>query len=166
MADNIDDFLRRAAERRQQRAGKAAPSPPPPQRSEPPPRQLKASPPPTEARQQVSEGPRPVQQPPAQLHSSIESRQALAQSVESADDVMREHLQNVFVHQLGNIPGKQQSSSGPVTRSPKPDNLKPAERPAEEAPTASLAQLVVAALRDPQTTKIAFVASEIFKRRF
>lgn len=165
MADNIEDFLRRAAERRQQRASKPAPQQPP--RSEPPPPPPpKASVTPKQPRKSEPDRIRPVQQPPAQLHSTIESRQTLAQKIETADDSMRDHLQNVFSHQLGNIPKNQRPGSDPVTKSPKPENQKAAEAQADDASSASLAQLVAASLRDPQTTKIAFVASEIFKRRF
>jgi hypothetical protein len=162
MADNIEDFLRRAAERRQQRGAKPAPPPPPPPRQVVPATPVRV---PNAAQQPNAKRARPVQKTPPQLQSKIKSRQKLAQKVESADDSMRDHLQNVFTHQLGNIPGNQ-PKTGPVTRSPKPNDQKTEFQPAEEAAAPPLAQQVVEALRNPENLRIAFVASEIFKRRF
>ena len=197
MADNLDDFLKRAAERREQRAKqKQQPAPqvaPPmpsrpqqvqpsrpaqpqqpqrtnPSRPVPPPymqptaTQQSNRPVPNNAQNQRSKPPQKPAKPkdPKRLAPTLSNEQKLARDVALADDRMGSHLQDVFSHQVGQLDAGQSAKGASATHSPKDDSA----TQSPDATQMSLAKQVAAALRDPQSAKIAFVASEIFRRRF
>ncbi len=172
MADNLDDFLRRAAERRQQRNQQQPPKPQPPvQQNVPPtpPRTVvsgRTAPPPQQ--KQKTERPNNQQtvkqkqtQQPKKSQSNWESRQRLSSTVETRDNAMNAHIHQVFDHQLGQFETRAAGAHAPVTHSPKPDINE-----GSNVEQQSLAQQVAAMFRDVNNSKVAFVASEIFQRRF
>lgn len=173
MADNLDDFLRRAAERRQQRNQQQPPPKPQPpvQQNVPPapPRTLvsgRTAPPPQQKQQpqrptnqQSTKQKKPQQ--PKKSQSNWESRQRLSSQVDSRDNAMNAHIHQTFDHQLGQFESRQAGTHAPVTRSPKPDTVVD-----EGNDQPSLAEQVAAMFRDVNDSKVAFVASEIFQRRF
>jgi hypothetical protein len=186
MADNLDDFLKRAAERREQRAKKQAPAqrpaqqPPPQQLAPPPPRQIAPPPKPLAPAPQRQAPPPQRQAPPPQrqapqtnrqqqkpnkpkepkrLTPSIGGNSQLARDVSLADNRMDSHLQDVFNKPVGQLDSNNAKSKTSATHSPKDDGTSGVN----EIP---IAHQIAAALRDPQSARIAFIASEIFQRRF
>ena len=176
MADSMEEFLRRAAERRQARAKKESQqaAPPPPQASiqriQTRSRSADAPPPlarPTRDRiDRIETRPqmRSKQQSP---RPSLDSTPHLARSSSQADERMDAHLHETFEHQLGQFERAAKKPSAFATKSPRPgENTYSAPQVERENTSDSISNRVVAALRNPDSAKIAFIASEIFQRRF
>lgn len=164
MADNIDDFLRRAAERRQNREQQQRlPQQNPVQQNvpPPPPRTTGRSSPsaPRDSQRSASNKQRVNQQ--TKKLSNIQPQQRLASQIEESDNKMDARLQKVFDHKLGQFNVQESGSQGTATYSPKPDT-----KVVSAVEEGSLAKEVAAMFRDPATAKVAYVASEIFQRRF
>ena len=165
MAENLDDFLRRAAERRQQRnqqqrpvqQAAVQPDVPPPA----PPRSLASSGSSnqSQAQRQVENKPKPNQQP--KKKSNIQPQKRLAAQIEESDNRMDARLHKVFDHKLGQFNVHPTGSQGTATYSPKPDT-----KLVSTVEEGSLAKEVAEMFRNPESAKIAYIASEIFQRRF
>ena len=170
MADDLDDFLKQAAQRRQQRQQQRSNRPPvvqpepQPVRQAPTPRLQQQDPVPTAT---VVEYSMPYQPTVGNLSTSLPSASLPSASresdVEQADDRMRDHVQQVFQHEISSL---RQSDTKPKKKQKKEQQLK--ETPAtvvEAQPTAKVSSASLAAqLRDPQSLRMAIIAHEIMKR--
>lgn len=85
---------------------------------------------------------------------------SLGASVDQSDDRMEAHLQQVFVHRLGNL-SKREPAAAPVA--PGPEKAAVVETPATKSAQSTAAALV-AILRDPNQLRNAVLLSEILKR--
>jgi hypothetical protein len=89
--------------------------------------------------------------------STLDTRPALAQTISQADERMGSHLQQVFNHELTQLRAPSADlASGIAARSDATAGV-----PAKAQP----ANPIVAMLRNPDSLRAAFIASEIFKRR-
>jgi hypothetical protein len=165
MSGDLNDFLRQAAARREARKraeGQTTPAPQP----TPQPRPAAQSAPPKS----------PVTPPPRKSVSSprVES------GIEKADRQREAHRQEFFGTQpTAGIPKQQSSKDGhsknqnAPAQIKKPTNQRVSEANASNVPsvvesrtTAIDNQQILEMLRNPQSLKMAFIASEIFNRKF
>ncbi|MFO0922306.1 MAG: hypothetical protein U0905_07445 [Pirellulales bacterium] len=97
------------------------------------------------------------------FETHIPKNDRLAREVEQADDKMVSHVKQVFEHNVGHLKGggKKEKKGGPkriqpeTPSEPKSQNTVPVEQ-------SDLLQM----LANPQTVRLAFIASEIFKTKF
>lgn len=174
MAENLEDFLRRAAERKQQRKQQQPNAKPTSAQPGVPVNSYSPPPPPKPVNrqsdqrsvggQQKAANAKPQKQP-KKFESSFQLRPYLAPQVENRDDQMQEHLHQMFDHNVGQLTGNRKTPQTPVTRSPKPNEIADTEL-VNVVTENSLAQQVLQAFRNPQSAKLAFVMSEIFQRKF
>lgn len=91
--------------------------------------------------------------------SSLDTRPALAQQISQADERMSGHVRNVFDHQVSQL----RAPSGALGQGAVHGNIQAGldlqRRQMDVSP-------LVKMLRQPQTLRAAFIASEIFKRKF
>lgn len=165
MSGDLNDFLRQAAARREARKRTEAQSTPPAQ----PIPQSRPAPP--------STPPKSFQAPPPR--KSIASPR-VESSIEKADRQREAHRHEVFGKQDAANKSKQQSSKAGHSKTPKapsqikqPTNQRVSEANASNVPsvvqshtTAIDNQQLLELLRNPQSLKMAFIASEIFGRKF
>ncbi len=183
MAD-LEDFLRKAAERRMQRqqgggaSRPVAPSPNP-QSNQPPPLRQDLAPyeeilepeilepeiiEPVVIAKPVRPAPPPQQRiSDTPTTASTRNRPSnVSAGVDQADEKMASHVKSSLDHQIGKIdkrkkPGKLAKKSESVTNEITMVNRGQANIVGED---------LLSMLRQPQTLKTAFIASEIFKRKF
>ena len=152
MANDLEKFLQQAAERLAQKAGnRNAPSRP----SNSLPSATRNQPQPPVAEVVTAEvvesspqfgnlresGPDPL--------STIDTRPGLAQNISQADERMLDHVHQVFDHKLSNL----KAASSSLRAQPALDNTPQPVNP------------IVEMLRNPNTLRAAYIASEIFKRK-
>ena len=209
MAEDLEDFLRRAAERRKQQTqaklnkpaaagegGRPAPQQPrpaqrgddhgrgespgearrreelakfgddhdarPTTRSETPSRPEPVSRRPEESRLQA-EAQRPRRsdaEPRSPLASTLGGRR-LAQGISQADERMESRLRSTFEHRVGQL---DDAANPLVTNSPRPEDTLPLDQLAGDPEAA--ARSLAASFRDPRFVRAAFIASEVFARKF
>ncbi len=153
MANDLERFLQQAAERLAQKAGnRGAPAVRPSDSLPSAARQQSSHPPLAEVvtaevvdnSSRLSNlreaGPDPL--------STIDTRPALAQSISQSDERMLDHVHQVFDHQISNLRAASSTLSAQSS---------PANRPTESP--------IVEMLRNPNSLRSAFIASEIFKRK-
>lgn len=159
---DLEDFLRKAAERRKQKVqGNASPSKPRPRPPSPPPV------PPPQRREPLiadSDYERQMQAQPlsphsiGQLRSNLPKQNHLAEVVDQADERMVDHVNQVFVHEVGHLAqGVKANEQQTVTD---------VETRVQRSPENIVGKEVLKYLSNPQTIRAAFIASEIFQRKF
>ncbi len=163
MAGDLERFLQQAAERLKQKLEQAAPpAPPPPPRA--PVRQAERARPVLNAevidaeildvqpvdRTERSLGPNPL--------SNLDTRPALAQQIGLADERMSGHVRDVFDH---NVMGLKQASEALKGNSTNQTNIR-----SEVTKRSHQVSPLVNMLRSSDTLRSAFIASEIFARKF
>lgn len=159
MSGDLERFLQQAAERLKQKLDQAnqpaqPPKPPPPVRQAERARPvLQAEPADEVLEAQVIELPRSAGANPL---SNLDTRPALAQQIGLADERMAGHLQEVFDHPVSKI--KQASAA-------LEDSSVAIAGSSEVRVRAKQSSPMVEMLRNPQTLRAAFIASEIFARR-
>lgn len=164
MSNDLEKFLQQAAERlrdkmqQQQASGRSG---------KPPARPVAPPPPPPRPREPLSEsamsadrerGSDPLSSIDTRPSVAHEMRPHLAQEVSQADEKMAGHLQQVFDHKISNLRSASdalQESTSAMTQ-PKPS----------AAPVIGKGAQFLVMLRQPRTLQAAFLASEIFRRRF
>ena len=215
MAEDLEDFLRRAAERRKQQTqaklnkqpaagegGRPAPQQPrpapraddrgrgespaeakrreelakfgddhdarPTARPETPSRPEPVSRRPDEPRpqsqsqsQSEAQRPRRTDAEPRQPFASTLGGRRLAQGISQADERMESRLRSTFEHRVGQL---DDAANPLVTNSPRPEDTLPLDQLAEDP--AAAARSLAAAFRDPRFVRAAFIASEVFARKF
>lgn len=165
MAGDLEKFLQQAAERLAQKVNQAQnpprrPSSPPP--TTPPPRVRSAERAPPRFEPEIVEaeiidslanrrelGPDPL--------SNIDTRAPLAREISLADEKMSDHLHEVFDHEVMHLKKASAGFSQSKSETDKSINLERREH--------SVSPLVDM-LRQPATLRAAFIAGEIFKRKF
>ncbi len=90
--------------------------------------------------------------------SNIDTRPALAQQISQADERMAGRLHDVFDHEVMNLP----QASSALQRPRQGETEKSIDLQRRTQDVSPLVQM----LRQPDTLRAAFVASEIFKRKF
>ena len=182
MAD-LEDFLRKAAERRNQRqqGGNPNRSPSPPPQSQPAPvRQDLASSQEEALEPEIIEPevieavvipkkPRPIAPAPQRISdtptaASTRNKPAnLSPGVDQADEKMASHVKSALDHDLGKI-DKRKKSQGKLSK--KTESVTNQVTMVNRGQANVVGEDLLAMLRQPQTLKTAFIASEIFKRKF
>jgi hypothetical protein len=161
MSNDLEKFLQQAAERlrdkMQQQSNQRPPQVPNrPSAPPPPPRQRE---PLVEARvaQERERGPDPLSSIDTRPSVANEMRPHLAQEVSQADERMAGHLQQVFDHKISNL---RQASNALQS------NVEKKSEDSAKVLGIGNAKQFIAMLRQPKTLQAAFLASEIFRRRF
>ncbi len=167
MAD-LEDFLRQAAERRRMKQagqgsskqrGPANPPKPRPPVIEPPkndwsePILLEA-----EVIEPIASGIYADSLP-----SNIPSPQHLAKGIEQADEKMLGHVKDVFEHRVGKLGSKPKR---PKPAKPKRESMSNEETAVIRSPENTVGKDLMQLLSNPKSIRAAFIASEIFGRRF
>lgn len=163
MAGDLERFLQQAAERLKQKMEQGNKPPPAqrPQQAAPPVRkaerqaQSQASPPRYEpvveaeiVRSSRQQGPNPL--------SELDTRKRAETDVDFADERMSDHVHDVFDHDVSHL---QQASSALSGGGQSSQGSQVKTRQHDVSP-------LVEMLRDPKTLRSAFIASEIFSRKF
>lgn len=153
MANDLERFLQQAAERLAQKAGNRGAASPRPSASLPSAaRQNSAQPPLAEVvtAEVIDTGSRlgNLRESGPDPLSTIDTRPALAQDISQADERMLDHVHQTFDHQLSNLKAASSSLSTQTSKTNRPS----------ESP-------IVEMLRNPNSLRNAFIASEIFKRK-
>lgn len=183
MADDLEEFLRKAAERRaaRQRAKSSAPEPKKPLASE----RIEAP----IILEPLDEVPSiSSQRDLGRLKPHVPPPQHLAQNIDQADERMDAHLRQAFDHPVSRLEQKSKKKKKQA-ESPKRVTNAAAATPTiassdlsgqstaydyeatRSIPQANRSMIgstsdLVTILRNPQSLKLAFIASEIFKRKF
>jgi hypothetical protein len=172
MSGDLNDFLRQAAQRREARKRAEGQQSPPPPQTPAPPRPAAQSAPPKPPQAPVA--PKPIGSPRPES------------SIEKADREREAHRQEIFGKQADKSPPKQpapkanspkskQTSSKGQAAAPQSKSISQrnsqndaSNRPSvvESHSTAVDNQQLLRMLRDPRSLKMAFIASEIFNRKF
>ncbi len=172
MAD-LDDFLRKAAEKRKQRQQNVAP----PASRRPETIRPTSSAPQSNApyqryspnldRAEIVEAeviePETVVVHGVHLRSNVPQSQHLAQQIDLADDRMLGHVKEVFEHRVGHL--KQQSGKAGQLRTDR-QSMTNEETVVVRSPENQIGKDLLRMLSQPQALKVAFIASEIFNRKF
>ena len=162
MAD-LEDFLRKAAQRRREKVQRSGPAKSPaPSRGTPISLAPDANAPEERVRSLArgevaydegrSAGPIRAL-PPAHL----------AEVVDHADERMSEHLSHVFQHEVGHLRGDVEKRTD---ASKKQSNMSNEETSVHRAPENLAGRQLLEYLANPQSIRVAFLASEIFQRKF
>jgi hypothetical protein len=181
MSGDLNDFLRQAAERREARKRAEAAT------SQPPPKPLPRSSTPSKT-VEASELLQPLQPGQTRINPHIPAKDHLAEGVASRDRERQKHQQEVFGHHLEPLAkskqppkekakGKSNNQSKKKSNSSVPPTIAPASIPTLESSASSAMEFetqsanaqrseLLSFLRNPQSLKTAFIASEIFRRKF
>ncbi len=160
MAEDLQEFLRRAAERRQQRAQGQSKS----DRQEPP---RSTTPVSQQTFSGLSAKPLNESSNRSSANPSFPDRSPhLASEASNADERMDSHLHQVFDNKLGSLGNYKARPNEFATRSPKPDTLHDAFSQSTAAEEKSASEKLIEGFLNPESARIAFVASEVFRRKF
>lgn len=165
MAGDLERFLQQAAERLAQKVNQQNQPRPRPARSMPT-RQAERAPLNPEIvdaeiveaevipdRQRRESGPNPL--------SNLDTRPGLAEIVSQADESMSEHIHQALDHDLGNLG----SASAALDKTPG-DNLLESQVSSQVDRREKQISPMIAMLRNPDSLRAAFIASQIFDRKF
>jgi len=166
--NDLEKFLQQAAERLAQKLNegqKPKPFVPPAAQRQPPPpiRSLERQPPPSAeiieadlVEQDRFSSPRQMGPNPL---SNIDTRPGLAQQISQTDERMEGHLQHVFGHEVSQLHAASKTLNPSAVRGAIENNTDLQRRIMDVSP-------LVKMLRQPDTLRAAFLASELFKRKF
>lgn len=153
MVNDLEKFLQQAAERLAQKAGNRGTAPARPSSPTPSPRPYSQRPPQAEVvtAEVIDTGSRlgNLRESGPDPLSTIDTRPSLAQDISQADERMLDHVHQVFDHQLSNL----KAASSSLDAQSSPHQNRAVENP------------IVEMLRNPNSLRNAFIASEIFKRK-
>lgn len=162
MAKDLEKFLQQAADRLAEKVNKGQNAPPPkrstqqPTRARPPKNVRRAERAPIEPEIIEAEvidvdlaGPDPISDIDTRhLDPAVSHRPELAQRISQADERMASHVEHVTDHEIVNIRKASDALDG--------------KEPAKQAVVNPIAEM----LRSPNSIKQAFIASQIFQRKF
>jgi hypothetical protein len=168
MADDLERFLQQAAQKLKEKVQQGQAPQQPAQRQRPPQlppsvRKAERRPRPTPAGGEIieaqvisddrSKGPNPL--------SNIDTRRPLAQTIDQADERMSGHLHDVFDHAVSSMTSASSALHSNVGHSANQttDAVEVDRREQISSPFLRM-------LRQPDTLRAAFIASEIFQRKF
>lgn len=178
MASDLEKFLQQAAERLAKKVREAQQPPQPNRPAQQPPRQREPQPPRSiRAAERQSRSPdvepleadivdaevidvpaRAQRQQRSPKGSSLESRPGLAQEISLSDERMAGHVRDVFDHEVTKL----RKASTALDANIKGETEKSIDLQRRQLDVSPL----VSMLRQPASLRAAFIASEIFKRKF
>jgi len=185
MSNDLEDFLRKAAERRKKRQQPGGPATPVSTNPEPP-----ARPEPIAVQEKPRESSTPVETLGPRIQSNIHASSLLTKEIDQADDRIRARIHSQFDNSVSTIDQgrttqtKETSSS---SQSGKKKSSKQTKKEAAASPKNAISSFeesrndmtiersaskminpdsMLELLKDPQTLRTAFIASQIFERKF
>jgi len=184
MSNDLEDFLRKAAERRKKRQQTGGPTATVSTNPEP-----LTRPEPIAVQQTQRENSTPVETLGPRIQSNIHPSSLLTKDIDQADDRIRARIHSQFDHSVstidqGRTTQKNESSSSNQSNKKKSSKQKKVASASPENAISSFEESrndmtiersaskminpdsMLELLRDPQTLRTAFIASQIFERKF
>ncbi len=186
MSKDLDEFLRKAAERRQKRQQATGNAPPVTPQAQPIEKPVTA----VVVEKQPREGSIPIETLGPRIQSNIHPSSLLTKEIDQADDRVRARIHSQFDHSVStldqgsSIKKKESQSSNQAGKKKSAKQSNRAPEASVENPKSSFEESrndmtiersaskminpnsMLELLRNPQTLRTAFIASQIFERKF